>query len=117
MNARESRPALLCIHGISDTARAWDRVTEHLAAHYKLLTPTLPGHLGGPPLAAGEVAISDLTDSLENVLDDSATPSAQVPGFGDVGGEQAGHALTRTVGPNACANPSVIAFSPAFAAA
>jgi pimeloyl-ACP methyl ester carboxylesterase len=70
---------MVCIHGFTDTWRAWELVLPALERHHDVLAPTLPGHAGGPP---AEEAMSDglLVDALERVMDEAGWRSAHIVG-------------------------------------
>ncbi len=51
------------------TWHVWERVLPTLVASRDVLAPTLPGHLGGPPLGRGPLTVADLADSVERELD------------------------------------------------
>ncbi|MUL78708.1 alpha/beta fold hydrolase [Mycobacterium sp. CBMA226] len=51
------------------TWRVWEPVLPLLAAHRDVLAPTLPAHLGGPPLPDTPVTIGDFADAVERELD------------------------------------------------
>ena len=70
---------LLCIHGFTDTWRAWDLVLPALERRHDVLAPTLPGHAGGPPLGA-QVGHDTLLDALERDLDAAGWRTAHVVG-------------------------------------
>lgn len=64
----DSRPTLMLLHGITNSARIWDEVTPLLAEDYDLIVPTAAGHRGGPPKAP-HLTIARLVDDVEQLLD------------------------------------------------
>jgi pimeloyl-ACP methyl ester carboxylesterase len=72
------KPPLVLIHGFLDTARTWDLVRPALERSYDVLTPTLPGHFGGPPL--GEASAEAVVDQVEQALDEAGITIAHVGG-------------------------------------
>jgi pimeloyl-ACP methyl ester carboxylesterase len=62
-----------------DTSRTWDLVAPGLRGDYQLLTPTLPGHLGGPPLA-GQVTSELMADAVERAMDEAGLGTADFAG-------------------------------------
>jgi pimeloyl-ACP methyl ester carboxylesterase len=72
---------LVCLHGFSDTWRAWAPVLDALEAEHDVLALTLPGHFCGPALPDGVVAsIPAAVDLLERVLDDAGLTTAHLVG-------------------------------------
>lgn len=71
---------LLCVHGIGDAGTTWDPIACHLASTHRLITPTLPGHYGGPPLERARPTIPQLVDHLEKILDQADVDTAHVVG-------------------------------------
>jgi pimeloyl-ACP methyl ester carboxylesterase len=101
-------PPLVLLHGINMTWKIWNPVISGLELRHSVLAPTLAGHLGGPPLAAGPHGIAPLADAVEAQLDEAGVDRAHLVG-NSLGGwvacelAQRGRAL------------SVVAFSPAGA--
>jgi pimeloyl-ACP methyl ester carboxylesterase len=62
-----------------DTSRTWDLVEPRLRDEFRLLTPTLPGHLGGPPLD-GPVTSRLMADAVERAMDEAGVGTAQLAG-------------------------------------
>jgi pimeloyl-ACP methyl ester carboxylesterase len=76
-----TKSPLLLVHGFTATARVWDPVVGLLEPHHQVLAPTLPGHLGGEPLAPGEtLSIDWAVDALEAQLDAAGIQTAHVVG-------------------------------------
>jgi pimeloyl-ACP methyl ester carboxylesterase len=99
---------LLLIHGFTDTARTWATLTPLLEPHHEVLAPTLIGHCGGPPLAAGASdPLAAMADGLEKVLDEAGHERAHLVG-NSLGGYLAFEMANRGRG------LSVVALSPAF---
>lgn len=44
---------LVLFHGVLSAGRVWRHVVPLLAAHYDVIAPTEPGHLGGRPAMRG----------------------------------------------------------------
>ena len=42
-----SGPPLVLIHGFTETWRLWIPILKYLEPHYRVIVPTLPGHIGG----------------------------------------------------------------------
>ena len=64
-----SAPALLLIHGFTDTGRTWDPLLPHLTG-FRVLAPTLLGHHGGAPLPPDmDDPLAAMADDLEARLD------------------------------------------------
>lgn len=70
---------LVLLHGITDTWRTWELVLPALERHHDVLAPTLPGHLGGPPLG-GDAGVGALTGALERMMDAAGMETAHIAG-------------------------------------
>lgn len=66
MTAREP---LVLLHGITMSARAWDRVTPLLEPRHEVFAPTALGHNGGPPAQRRPARVADVIDDAERFLD------------------------------------------------
>ena len=73
------RPPLLLLHGVMMSSAAWSDVAPLLADRFDVLTPTLAGHRGGPPLT-GPASVVVLTDHVERHLDDRGLDTVHVAG-------------------------------------
>ena len=62
-----------------DSARTWELVLPALARTHDVLTPTLPGHAGGPPLA-GEISDTLFCEAVEGAMDEAGFATAHVAG-------------------------------------
>jgi pimeloyl-ACP methyl ester carboxylesterase len=72
---------LVLLHGFTGTWRHWSPVLEPLAGRFEVIAPTLAGHDGGPPYAAGvDVTMSQGADSLEQHLDELGLAKAHFVG-------------------------------------
>ncbi len=60
---------LVLLHGVGMSARVWDAVRPQLEPHHEVLTPTAPGHRGGPPASQRPMLVRDLVDDAERALD------------------------------------------------
>src|SRR4051812_44150520 len=63
---------IVLLHGATFSPRIWQSVVPALTDRYTVLTPTLAGHLGGPPLPLtnGKVVeriVDDMCDQLDKV--------------------------------------------------
>ena len=72
-------PPLLCLHGFADSWRSFELVLPFLERAHEVLAPTLPGHAGGPPLAAG-VELDAYLAAAEATLDDAGVERAHILG-------------------------------------
>ena len=70
---------LVLVHGFMDTARTWELALPALEREHEVLTPTLVGHLGGPPIE-GELDAEALADGLERAMDEAGLDTAHVAG-------------------------------------
>lgn len=76
---------MVLLHGIGDSARTWDLVLPALARRHEVLAPTLPGHLGGPPLPPAADAEA-MAAWVEAAMDAAGMPAAHL-----VGNSMGGH--------------------------
>jgi len=74
-----SGPAMVCLHGFTDTWRTWELVLPALERHHDVLAPTLPGHAGGPRLD-GPVSGAAIVDAIERAMDDAGFQTAHIVG-------------------------------------
>jgi pimeloyl-ACP methyl ester carboxylesterase len=70
---------LLCLHGLMDAPCTWELVRPYLERDFELITPALPGHLGGPPLAAVG-GVEGVVAYLEALLDGARHQTVDVVG-------------------------------------
>ncbi len=70
---------MVCLHGFTGTWRAWELVLPMLERHHDVLAPTLPGHAGGPPIAA-DVSSEKILDALEDAMDEAGFATAHLVG-------------------------------------
>jgi pimeloyl-ACP methyl ester carboxylesterase len=96
---------LVCVHGFLDTWRTWELLLPALERHHDVLTPTLPGHAGGPPLRE-PLDAEALVDALESAMDAAGFATAHVIG-NSLGGRLAFELAVRGRA------RSVVAFAPA----
>ena len=68
----------MLVHGSLDTWRTWELVLPALERRYEVLAPTLPGHAGGPPLAAATAA--GAADAVEEAMDAAGFECARIAG-------------------------------------
>ncbi len=95
----------MLLHGFTDTWRTWELVLPELESEHDVLALTLPGHAGGPPLAA-EVSDHLMVDALERAMDEAGFATAHLAG-NSLGGYLALHLAARGRA------RSVVAFAPA----
>jgi pimeloyl-ACP methyl ester carboxylesterase len=70
---------LVLVHGAEADWTVWRPVLGRLCEHYEVHAPTLPGHLGGPPLRQ-PISITAFADGLEAYLDSVGLDTAHVAG-------------------------------------
>jgi pimeloyl-ACP methyl ester carboxylesterase len=70
---------MVLLHGIGDSARTWNLVLPALAREHEVLAPTLPGHLGGPPLPPGAGAAA-MAGWVAAAMDDAGMATAHLVG-------------------------------------
>jgi pimeloyl-ACP methyl ester carboxylesterase len=75
-----SGPPLVLLHGFIDTWRTWELVLPALGRRHEVLAPTLAGHAGGPPIAAGELSGAALADGVERAMDEAGFEAAHIAG-------------------------------------
>jgi len=72
---------LVLLHGIGGTWEIWKPVLPQLEAHHRVIALTLPGHLGGPPVAGeGDATVARLADQVIGILRDRGIDRAHVAG-------------------------------------
>lgn len=71
---------LVLFHGLTMSARAWQRVTPLLVADFTVVTPTALGHSGGRPATARPARIADVVDDAERTLDELGIDTAHLAG-------------------------------------
>lgn len=74
-----TKPPLVLLHGVTNSARIWDDVVPLLDETFELLVPTAAGHRGGPPDPGG-LTIARLVDDVETLLDDHGLHQAHLAG-------------------------------------
>lgn len=77
---RGDGPPLVLLHGGLGTWHAWETVLPSLINDYEVFAPTLPGHLGGPPIPPGELSLGRVVDGLEAQLDAVGIDRAPIAG-------------------------------------
>lgn len=100
-----SGPALVCLHGFSDTWRTWELVLPMLERHHDVLAPTLLGHAGAAPLV-GEFSDRLIADAIERTMDDAGIETAHI-----VGNSLGGYVALQLAARGRA--QSVVAFAPA----
>jgi pimeloyl-ACP methyl ester carboxylesterase len=85
---------MVCLHGFTDTWRTWDLVLPVLERYHDVLAPTLPGHVGGPPLP-GDAGVARVADATEGAMDGAGFRSAHIVGNSLGGGFIALHLAAR----------------------
>src|SRR3954452_18238638 len=75
----ENAPAILLVHGLGGSARAWDRVVPLLEDRFRVVAVDLPGAGASPPLT-GTVTIEAMADLLPAALDAVGASRAIVVG-------------------------------------
>jgi pimeloyl-ACP methyl ester carboxylesterase len=69
------------VHGVTSSWRAWQPVIPLLAERHEVFAPSLAGHHGAAPSAAGTVlSVRGLTDALEAQLDHAGIETAHIAG-------------------------------------
>lgn len=70
---------LVLLHPATGSWRTWQPVVNELTRRYDVFAPTMPGHRGGPPLAA-PVTIDAIVDGVEETLDTAGVRTAHLVG-------------------------------------
>lgn len=60
-------PSLVLLHGVGLDHRMWQRCTERLAQHYRVLTPDLPGH-GSAESTGPRTSLAELAELVASRL-------------------------------------------------
>jgi pimeloyl-ACP methyl ester carboxylesterase len=72
---------IVLIHGATSSPRIWQSVVQALGDGQRVLTPTLAGHLGGPPLQRGLGSVVErLAEDMCEQLDEAGVGSAHLVG-------------------------------------
>lgn len=71
---------LVLLHGVTGTARMWQRVLPLLAPFHEVIAPTALGHHGGPPAELRPVRIEHITDDIERWLDQAGLERVHLAG-------------------------------------
>lgn len=78
---RGAEPVIVLLHGATSSARIWNPVLPELTSRYRVLVPTLAGHLGGRPMPAGGAnVIEKIVDDVCGQLDDAGVEMAHLVG-------------------------------------
>jgi len=72
---------IVLLHGATSSPRIWQSVVPALTGRHTVLTPTVAGHLGGPPLPQtnGKV-VERIVDDMCDQLDEAGVGSAHLVG-------------------------------------
>jgi pimeloyl-ACP methyl ester carboxylesterase len=62
--------AVVLLHGLNASARAWQDVIPLLSSYHEVYAPTAIGHRGGPPVQRRPATIGDVVDWAERYLDE-----------------------------------------------
>ncbi len=73
--------ALVLLHGILMSGKAWHDVVPLLSHRHKVYTPTTAGHRDGPVLQRSPATVGDLVDALELYLDERDLERPHVAGL------------------------------------
>jgi pimeloyl-ACP methyl ester carboxylesterase len=73
-------PPLVLLHGITATWPIWRPVLGALERRHAVYAPTLPGHHGGPALAAADRGLPAIADEVERMLDEQGLETAHLVG-------------------------------------
>jgi pimeloyl-ACP methyl ester carboxylesterase len=72
---------MVLLHGFTNGWRSWTPVLPALEERFEVFAPSLPGHLGGEPLAAGvPITVAAMADVLERQLDAQGIEKAHFVG-------------------------------------
>ncbi|MBV9788022.1 MAG: alpha/beta fold hydrolase [Chloroflexi bacterium] len=65
---RDSRPTLLCIHGVGGVKEQWLPQLSYFAQGHRVIAPDMRGH-GATPATAGPYSMQRITDDLRQLID------------------------------------------------
>src|SRR4051812_36466030 len=72
---------IVLLHGATSSPRIWQPVVAALGDRHTVLTPTLAGHLGGPPLRLGPGSVVErIAEDMCEQLDAAGVGSAHLVG-------------------------------------
>lgn len=73
------KPALVLLHGMTSSGRAWDELIPTLSREFEVHTPTALGHRGGAPVLSATTLI-DVVDAAERHLDEAGLDRPHLAG-------------------------------------
>lgn len=73
------KPALVLLHGMTSSGRAWAELVPSLSQHHEVYTPTALGHRGGVPVLR-RTTLTDVVDAAERHLDEAGLERPHVVG-------------------------------------
>jgi magnesium chelatase accessory protein len=103
-----SGPPLLLLHGTGASSHSWRDVAPHLADHYQLIIPDLPGHAFTRGALAGGPTLDGMADALGQLL---ATLGVASP---RVAAHSAGAAIACRMAVAGSVGGAITAFCPAL---
>src|SRR4051812_7563272 len=68
-DGRRMRPALVLLHGFTQTRQSWRRTVQALQGRYRAITPDLPGHGQSGQRTASFAAMTAYVRALEPNID------------------------------------------------
>jgi pimeloyl-ACP methyl ester carboxylesterase len=71
---------LVLLHGLTMSARAWQRTAPLLSGEFAVVTPTALGHSGGRPATSRPARTADVVDDAERTLDELGIETAHLAG-------------------------------------
>ena len=87
----DGRPAVVLLHGFTQTAGSWEPVVEALVGRFRLLLPDAPGHGGSSHVRADLWATADLLARAWSSRSPAGDQTAAAWGGYSMGGRMALH--------------------------
>ncbi|MCB0933641.1 MAG: alpha/beta hydrolase [Mycobacterium sp.] len=75
----QPKPALVLLHGMTSSGRAWQELVPALSQVHEVHTPTALGHRGGTPVSR-PTTLTDVVDAAERQLDEAGLDRPHLTG-------------------------------------
>lgn len=68
VQAMGSGPTILLLHGTGSSTHTWRSLAPHLAKHFTIVAPDLPGHAFSDPLPPSRLSLPGMADAMSALL-------------------------------------------------